>query len=479
MSNNKSDRQGDFFDEYHHDDSALVMNDGIEQPPIVNPYLSNIVRRRRAAMTVEDYMKGILEGNTIVLSQAITLVESSLPEHRDMAHELIVRCLEHSKRKESMRIGITGVPGAGKSTFIEAFGNLVTAKGHRLAVLAIDPSSEKTKGSILGDKTRMETLCNNPMAFIRPSPSAGSLGGVARKTRETILLCEAAGYDVVFIETVGVGQSETAVHSMSDFFLLILISGAGDDLQGIKRGVMEMSDLITVNKADGNNIEKANMARALYSNALHLFPPTESGWAPTALTASSVEKTGLEDIWAMMEKYFKLVKGNGYYWKRRLEQDRYWMYETINNSLHDMFYEDPVLGRRRAAQTLPQVTDVLAYSQGRPSQLMAHYLTGDGDDDHDRVCQCGFGRTLVRPAAGLAAQAGDGRLAAGPDTGLYRRLRGGVAVFARDHQYGGLSGCDDFLFGGRVVRDAGHDTAPGPDPLRRTLRTGRRMRSSD
>lgn len=339
--NNKSDRQGDFFDEYHHDDSALVMNDGIEQPPIVNPYLSNIVRRRRAAMTVEDYMKGILEGNTIVLSQAITLVESSLPEHRDMAHELIVRCLEHSKRKESMRIGITGVPGAGKSTFIEAFGNLVTAKGHRLAVLAIDPSSEKTKGSILGDKTRMETLCNNPKAFIRPSPSAGSLGGVARKTRETILLCEAAGYDVVFIETVGVGQSETAVHSMSDFFLLILISGAGDDLQGIKRGVMEMSDLITVNKADGNNIDKANMARALYSNALHLFPPTESGWAPTALTASSVEKTGLEEIWAMMEKYFKLVKGNGYYWKRRLEQDRYWMYETINNSLRDMFYEDP------------------------------------------------------------------------------------------------------------------------------------------
>lgn len=338
---NTSDRQGDFFGEYKNDDSALVMNDGIEQPPIVNPYLNNIVRRKRAQMTVDDYMKGILEGNTIVLSQAITLVESSLPEHREMAHELIVRCLEHSKRKESMRIGITGVPGAGKSTFIEAFGNLVTGKGHRLAVLAIDPSSEKTKGSILGDKTRMETLCNNPMAFIRPSPSAGSLGGVARKTRETILLCEAAGYDVVFIETVGVGQSETAVHSMSDFFLLILISGAGDDLQGIKRGVMEMSDLITVNKADGNNIDKANMARALYVNALHLFPPTESGWTPTALTASSVEKTGLEDIWVMMEKYFKLVKGNGYYWKRRLEQDRYWMYETINNSLKDMFYENP------------------------------------------------------------------------------------------------------------------------------------------
>ena len=472
--NNKSDRQGDFFDEYHHDDSALVMNDGIEQPPIVNPYLSNIVRRRRAAMTVEDYMKGILEGNTIVLSQAITLVESSLPEHRDMAHELIVRCLEHSKRKESMRIGITGVPGAGKSTFIEAFGNLVTAKGHRLAVLAIDPSSEKTKGSILGDKTRMETLCNNPKAFIRPSPSAGSLGGVARKTRETILLCEAAGYDVVFIETVGVGQSETAVHSMSDFFLLILISGAGDDLQGIKRGVMEMSDLITVNKADGNNIDKANMARALYSNALHLFPPTESGWAPTALTASSVEKTGLEDIWAMMEKYFKLVKGNGYYWKRRLEQDRYWMYETINNSLRDMFYEDPSV-----AAALPDYERAVLDGKIDSFSAAGDYLAGDGDDDHDRVCQRGFGRALVRPAAGLAAEAGDGRLAAGPDTGLYRRLRSGVAVFARHHQHGSPGGCDDFIFGGRVVCDAGHDTAPGPDSLRRTLRACRRLRSSD
>lgn len=343
MSNNKSDRKGDFFEEYKNDDTALFVNDGVEQPPIVNPYLENIIRkkRNRQLLSVDEYMDGIISGDTVILSQAITLVESSLPEHREMARQLIVRCLEYSKRKESMRIGITGVPGAGKSTFIESFGNLVTDKGHKLAVLAIDPSSERTKGSILGDKTRMETLCNNPKAFIRPSPSAGSLGGVARKTRESVLLCEAAGYDVVLIETVGVGQSETAVHSMSDFFLLILISGAGDDLQGIKRGVMEMSDLIAVNKADGNNIDKANMARALYVNALHLFPPTESGWQPTALTASAVERTGLEEIWDMMMKYFKLIKGNGYYYHRRREQDRYWMYETINNSLKDMFYENP------------------------------------------------------------------------------------------------------------------------------------------
>jgi LAO/AO transport system kinase len=340
---NKSDRQGDFFDEYKPEETALVVNEGVEQPPIINPYLSRILKKRnsRPTMTVDDYMKGIIEGNTIILSKAITLVESSLPEHREMAKEIIIRCLEHSKRKESMRIGITGVPGAGKSTFIEAFGGLVTSKGHKLAVLAIDPSSEKTKGSILGDKTRMETLCNDPNAFIRPSPSAGSLGGVARKTRESVLLCEAAGYDVVFIETVGVGQSETAVHSMSDFFLLLQISGAGDDLQGIKRGIMEMSDLIMINKADGNNIEKANMARAVYANALHLFPPTESGWVPTALAASSIEKTGLEEVWAVIEKYFNLVKGNGYYSHRRREQDRYWMYESINNSLKEMFYENP------------------------------------------------------------------------------------------------------------------------------------------
>lgn len=343
---NKNERQGDFFDEYKPEETALVVNEGVEQPPVVSPYLQQILSRRRSVksdMTVDDYMDGILKGDRIVLSKAITLVESSLPHHREMARELIVRCLAHSKKRRSMRIGITGVPGAGKSTFIESFGNMVTEFGHQLAVLAIDPSSEKTKGSILGDKTRMETLCNNPKAFIRPSPSAGSLGGVARKTRETIILCEAAGFDIVFIETVGVGQSETAVHSMSDFFLLLQISGAGDDLQGIKRGIMEMSDLILINKADGSNKEKANMARAVYANALHLFPPTESGWVPTALAASSIEKSGLDQVWEKIQEYFKLVMENGYYDHRRLEQDRWWMYETINNSIKDMFYENETI----------------------------------------------------------------------------------------------------------------------------------------
>lgn len=336
-------KQGDFFDDYKNEDTALIINEGVEQPPVINPYISNVLKKKPVKLTVDEYMSGILSGDTTILSKAITLVESHLPEHRVMANEIIARCQAESAKHKTMRIGITGVPGAGKSTFIEAFGSYITSQGHKLAVLAIDPSSEKSKGSILGDKTRMETLCNDPKAFIRPSPSAGSLGGVARKTRETVLLCEAAGYDVVFIETVGVGQSETAVHSMSDFFLLLMLSGAGDDLQGIKRGIMEMSDLIAITKADGNNVEKANMARALYANALHLFPPTESGWVPTAVTSSSVTKEGLSEILKLIEDYFKLVQDNGYYVKKRREQASYWMYESINESLRNMFYENEVV----------------------------------------------------------------------------------------------------------------------------------------
>lgn len=324
-------------------DTALVVNDGVEQPPVVNPYIKNFYKKKPSLLSVDEYIKGITEGNTTILSKAITLVESSLPAHRKKAQDIIERCQlycsEH--QMESMRIGITGVPGAGKSTFIEAFGSYITDAGHKLAVLAIDPSSEKSKGSILGDKTRMETLCNNPKAFIRPSPSAGSLGGVARKTRETVLLCEAAGYDVIFIETVGVGQSETAVHSMSDFFLLLMLSGAGDDLQGIKRGIMEMSDLIAITKADGTNVDKANLAKALYANALHLFPPTESTWVPTAVTSSAVTKEGLPEIYQKIKDYFTLVKGNGYYRHKRREQAKFWMYESINEALRNDFYENP------------------------------------------------------------------------------------------------------------------------------------------
>lgn len=334
-------RQGDFFEEYDNNETALNINRGVEQPPILNPYIKNFYKKKPTLKSVDEFMEGIKAGNTTVLGQAITLIESSLPEHREVARQLIRRCQIEANKYNTMRIGITGVPGAGKSTFIEAFGGLLTSSGHKLAVLAVDPSSEKSKGSILGDKTRMETLANDPKAFIRPSPSAGSLGGVTRKTRETIILCEAARYDVIFIETVGVGQSETAVHSMSDFFLLLMLSGAGDDLQGIKRGIMEMSDLIAITKADGTNVNKATLAKALYANALHLFPPTESTWVPTALTSSAVTKEGLKEILEKIEEYFALVLHNGFYAKRRAEQARFWMYESINESLREMFYENP------------------------------------------------------------------------------------------------------------------------------------------
>lgn len=365
-------QQGDFFDDYHNEDSALGIQEGVVQPPTVNPYLNRAARKRPQVQPASYYIDGILSGNRTILSQAITLVESSLPSHREVASEIIRACQKHSAGMQSMRIGITGVPGVGKSTFIEAFGSYITSQGHKLAVLAIDPSSERTKGSILGDKTRMETLCNDPNAFIRPSPSAGSLGGVARKTRETVILCEAAGFDVVFIETVGVGQSETAVHSMSDFFLLLMLSGAGDELQGIKRGIMEMSDLIAITKADGNNVDKATMAMALYRNALGLFPPTESGWKPTALTSSAVTKEGLDGILEKIKEYFELVKGNGYYTKRRREQARFWMYESINESLREMFYEDEVVAR-----LLPEYEEAVLRgdleSFGAASELLEKY----------------------------------------------------------------------------------------------------------
>lgn len=317
--------------------SALIVNPGIEQPPIVNEdAIKRYKAKKRKPLSIDAYMDGIRNGNIPILSQAITLLESSLPQHQELARELVERCLPHSGK--SIRIGITGVPGVGKSTFIEALGSTITNQGHRLAVLAVDPSSERSKGSILGDKTRMETLSADPNAFIRPSPSAGSLGGVARKTRETIILCEAAGFDTVFIETVGVGQSEVAVHSMVDFFLLLMLAGAGDELQGIKRGIMEMADLIAITKADGNNVEKAKLAQAEYQNALHLFPATESGWVPQAVTCSSLYKTGITEIWQAINEYVTLVKANGYFTRRRSQQAKYWMYETINEELKNRFY---------------------------------------------------------------------------------------------------------------------------------------------
>jgi LAO/AO transport system kinase len=337
-------------DLHHHiennsDFKGLKVNEGIARPDSVSiDSVKRFLKKNRKLLPVQDYVDGILKGDITLLSKAVTLVESANAKHQNLAQEIITKCLPHSGN--SIRVGITGVPGVGKSTFIEAMGSFITSKGGKLAVLAIDPSSERTKGSILGDKTRMEDLSGDKNAYIRPSPSAGSLGGVARKTRETIILCEAAGFDHIFIETVGVGQSETAVHSMTDFFLLLMLAGAGDELQGIKRGIMEMADVIAINKADGSNTKKAQMARVQYHNAIHLFPQKDSDWDPSVLTCSAVEKIGISEVWEQIEKYKALTGKNGYFLKERNEQSTYWMHETIGEQLKRNFYDNPEIKER-------------------------------------------------------------------------------------------------------------------------------------
>lgn len=319
---------------------SLQVNKGVADKPTVSPYFK---RRPRKELSASEYVEAILEGNRTYLSQAVTLVESLLPSDQEKAQAIIEGCLPYSGN--SLRVGITGVPGAGKSTSIDAFGLHLISQGHKLAVLAIDPSSERSKGSILGDKTRMERLSREVDAFIRPSASGSSLGGVARKTRETIVLCEAAGFDRIFIETVGVGQSETAVHSMVDFFLLIQLAGTGDELQGIKRGIMEMADGIVINKADGDNVDKAKLAASHYRNALQLFPESASGWQPEVLTYSGFYGLGIEEIFEMIERYRAFVMENGYFYNNRRRQARWWMYETVNDALKDSFYINPEVER--------------------------------------------------------------------------------------------------------------------------------------
>lgn len=318
--------------------AGLQVNEGVVQPSNINPYLKR-GRFRRRELSIGEMVEGIVKGDVTILSQAVTLVESVIPEHQKKAQEVIEKCLPYSGN--SVRIGISGVPGAGKSTSIDEFGiHVLDRFGGKLAVLAIDPSSERSKGSILGDKTRMEKLSVRKESFIRPSPSAGSLGGVARKTRETIILCEAAGYDKIFVETVGVGQSETACHSMVDFFLLIQLAGTGDELQGIKRGIMEIADGIVINKCDGNNVDKCHIAATNFRNALHFFPAPESGWLPKVLCYSGFYGTGIKEVWDMIYEYLDFVKDNGYFEYRRNEQNKYWMYETINESLRNNFYNN-------------------------------------------------------------------------------------------------------------------------------------------
>ncbi len=293
---------------------------------------------RNKQHSADEFVNEILAGNIAFLSRAITLVESTNTEHQKKANIILERCLPYANK--SVRIGITGVPGVGKSTFIESYGKHLTYKNKKIAVLAIDPSSSINKGSILGDKSRMEKLVTDKNAFIRPSPSGDSLGGVAQKTRESIILCEAAGFDTIIIETVGVGQSETAVHSMVDFFLLLKISGAGDELQGIKRGIIEMSDAIVINKADGENIKNTKIAKVEFTRALHLYPPKKSDWQPKVLTCSALNNIGIDEINSVIEQYLKLTKRNGYFTKRRNQQNKYWLLSTINQQLKDNFYNN-------------------------------------------------------------------------------------------------------------------------------------------
>lgn len=324
--------------------SALQEKDGVMQPETVNSNSVKLIQQfRRKSSTAEELVHGILKRNITDLSRAITLVESTNPEHLTKANEVINGCLPHAN--QSVRIGITGVPGVGKSTFIEAFGKHLTLLGKKVAVLAVDPSSTISHGSILGDKTRMEELVKDKNAYIRPSASGETLGGVARKTRETIILCEAAGFDTIIIETVGVGQSETAVHSMVDFFLLLKISGAGDELQGIKRGIMEMADAIVINKADGDNIKKAKLAKTEFNRALHLFPAKKSGWMPTVSTCSAITKEGIDDVWKTISNYLELTQSNAYFQEKRQEQNQYWMMETINEQLKNQFYTHPEIAK--------------------------------------------------------------------------------------------------------------------------------------
>ncbi|MDR2970537.1 MAG: methylmalonyl Co-A mutase-associated GTPase MeaB [Bacteroidales bacterium] len=349
-------------------DSALHVQEGIPQPEQVSPYFQY---KRKKRFSADAAFEGILKGDRVILSQAITIIESTAKQDIELANSIIERCLPYSGN--SIRIGITGVPGVGKSTFIEAFGKYLTSIGKKIAVLAVDPSSERSKGSILGDKTRMEELSIDPKAFIRPSPSGLTLGGVARKTRETIILCEAAGFDVIIIETVGVGQSETVVKSMVDFFLLLMLSGAGDELQGIKRGIMEMADALVITKADGDNVAKAIAAKALYKSALQLFPKNENGWIPPVDTCSVFINETISNIWKIIEEFENQTKTNGFFVKHRTEQSVKTFFDWMNDLLKEHFYSNSLI-ENNINEMIPEIKigNLSPYQAG--TKLVHKYL---------------------------------------------------------------------------------------------------------
>ena len=310
----------------------------------------------RKILSVDQYADEVRSGNRFVLSQAITLAESSLEDNQKLAQEIINLLLPHTG--DSLRLGVTGVPGVGKSTFIDQLGMTLIDEGHKVAVLSVDPSSQQSKGSILGDKTRMQQLSQHPKAYIRPSATGNHLGGVAQKTREAILLCEAAGYDIIIIETVGVGQSETVVRHMTDFFLLLMISGAGDELQGMKRGIMEMADTIAINKADSGNEKAVQQAQKNYQHALHLFPPVPGKPSPEVLTCSALNNQGLQEIWIYIQQFITDIKASGYFQQQRQQQQRSWMMELIQQKLSHEFFQQPAIRK-----TLPHVEQAILQSK--------------------------------------------------------------------------------------------------------------------
>jgi LAO/AO transport system kinase len=335
---------------------------------------------RRRLLTVDEYVAGVRRGDRSILARAITLIESNAPAHMALAQEVLRALLPHTGG--SLRVGITGVPGVGKSTFIEALGTMLCERGHRTAVLAVDPSSSISRGSILGDKTRMERLSRHPNAYIRPSPTGGSLGGVARKSRETLLLCEAAGFDIVLVETVGVGQSEIAVRGMVDFFLLLMLAGAGDELQGIKKGIIELADALLITKADGDNRTRALAAQAEYTHALRYLTPATEGWRPRAYICSAQTGEGIAEIWREIERFRDETTASGVFAARRRDQARDWVYTLIEDHLRSRFFGHPVVQERLPAieqavveGTLPVTTAVQTLIQAFESALQ-----GEGKD---------------------------------------------------------------------------------------------------
>ncbi|MBR2215488.1 MAG: methylmalonyl Co-A mutase-associated GTPase MeaB [Selenomonadaceae bacterium] len=335
----------------------------------INPAIMSgaLKPKRRMILSEDEYVEGVASGDRMTLSRAITLIESNSPKHFAKAQKVLQRLLPRTGK--ALRIGITGVPGAGKSTMIEAFGNMLCDLGHKVAILAVDPTSSVTKGSILGDKTRMGTLSRRPEAFIRPSPAGGTLGGVARKSRETMLMCEAAGYDVIIIETVGVGQSETTVRSMVDFFLLVVLTGAGDELQGIKKGIMELADAIVINKADGDNLMKAQVSRGQYERMIEFIRPATPGWPTHAYLCSALEHTGLKELWEVIQAFQQMTQKSGVWQKRREGQLLDWMHSMIDEHLHNLFFDDAViLGR------MPEVKEAVLQGTISPTQAVAELI---------------------------------------------------------------------------------------------------------